>query len=336
MSAIAGNAARSISASMLRRWQDADPLLPAPAPPPPGCGTQLLVAGPDGHAAAVGTCGHKQAEPGSLDMAWGTTRRFQLTAAVAGPDVESALEELLSQWHEHLGGLPGATDEDSTAILNWPNRDIYGIAALVRQGFSPMTTLAARTMGRRGPPGNGPAWPDGGAIPDGTAGRDGGVRYRRAGPADIDTVVRLGLEVVRYDAHFGNGGERTGTVEALRLATVGLLDEPEPWTWLAERDGRAVGMVCAQRPHAAGWITPLVRPAPAAYLMLMFVQPAERGGGIGSDLVARLHRDIEAAGVAVTLLHYQTLNPLSAPFWNQRGYRPLWTSWEARPARILR
>jgi GNAT superfamily N-acetyltransferase len=162
------------------------------------------------------------------------------------------------------------------------------------------------------------------------------VRYRRAGPADLDTVVRLGLEVVRYDAHFGNGGERTGTVDALRVATSGLLSEAVPWTWLAERDGRAVGMVCAQRPHAAGWITPLVRQTPAAYLMLMFVQAGERGGGIGAELVTRLHRDIDEAGVAVTLLHYQTLNPLSAPFWSKQGYRPLWTSWEARPARAIR
>jgi GNAT superfamily N-acetyltransferase len=190
-----------------------------------------------------------------------------------------------------------------------------------------MAILAARVMSRRGGAADGAA--------DGAAPRQG-VRYRRAGPADIDTVVRLGLEVVRYDAHFGNGGERTGTVEALRVATVGLLGEPGPWTWLAERDGRPVGMVCAQRPHAAGWITPLVRQAPAAYLMLMFVQPGERGAGVGAELVARLHRDIDAAGVAVTLLHYQTLNPLSAPFWNQQGYRPLWTSWEARPARVVR
>jgi hypothetical protein len=40
--------------------------------------------------------------------------------------------------------------------------------------------------------------------------------------------------------------------------------------------------------------------------------------------------------VSVTLLHYEQVNPLSGPFWSHRGYRPLWTSWEARPARALR
>ena len=35
-------------------------------------------------------------------------------------------------------------------------------------------------------------------------------------------------------------------------------------------------------------------------------------------------------------LHYAQLNPLSAPFWNRMGYRPLWTGWEVRPAASLR
>ena len=33
---------------------------------------------------------------------------------------------------------------------------------------------------------------------------------------------------------------------------------------------------------------------------------------------------------------WQDLNPLSAPFWNRMGYRPLWTGWEVRPAASLR
>ncbi len=30
------------------------------------------------------------------------------------------------------------------------------------------------------------------------------------------------------------------------------------------------------------------------------------------------------------------VNPLAVPFWGRQGYRPLWTTWEARPARMLR
>jgi GNAT superfamily N-acetyltransferase len=162
------------------------------------------------------------------------------------------------------------------------------------------------------------------------------LRIRRAGPADIDAVVRLGLEVIRFDAHFGSVTERPETADALWRETAGLLAVPETWTWLAERDGTAIGMLCAERPESAGWIAPMVRPSPVAYLLLMGVAAGERGSGVGTALAARLHREIKATGVAVTLLHYAQLNPLSVPFWSQQGYRPLWTAWEARPARTIR
>lgn len=53
-------------------------------------------------------------------------------------------------------------------------------------------------------------------------------------------------------------------------------------------------------------------------------------------MAAQAHREAEATGVATTLLHYAQVNPLSAPFWSQQGYRPLWTVWEATPARAFR
>ena len=73
-----------------------------------------------------------------------------------------------------------------------------------------------------------------------------------------------------------------------------------------------------------------------AYLATMAVRPDERGYGVGTALLAGLHRELDAAGVAVTLLHHAVLNPLSAPFWSRMGYRPLWVSWEIRPAGALR
>jgi hypothetical protein len=334
MSAVAEDTANSIYASVARRWQRNDPLLPVPVLPPPGCGASFVATGADGQPAAVATCKHFTSEDGSLDTAWGTARRFNLATAVAGPDVRGALDQLLAQWREHLAETPGTGDDDSSAIVNWPSRDIDGVAALVRRGFSPMAAVAARvTVRHPGGPAGRPA-PDGG--PGSGAAARPGMTIRRAGPPDAETVARLGLEVVRFDAHFGNGSERPGTLDGLRKEAAGLLAGPEPWTWLAERDGEPAGLVAAQRPEAASWIAPLVRPGPPAYLMLGFVGPGARGGGVGAGLVARLHRDIDAAGVPVTLLHYQLLNPLSAPFWSQQGYRPLWASWEARPARALR
>jgi GNAT superfamily N-acetyltransferase len=309
-----------------------------PGAPPPGCDAGLVVTGADGQPAAIGTCEHWAGAPGSLDLTWGAARRFRLTAQMAGPDIAVALDQLLSLWRDHLAGQSDADGEDTAAVVTWPSRDIDGVGSLLRHGLAPLAVIAARATGRH---------PAGAA--DGLQRRAGGgadtgraagtarhdLRIRRAGPEDIDMVVRLGLEEVRYDAHFGLI-ERPGTADALRREAAGPLAQPEAWTWLAERDGTPLGMLSAERPEAAGWIAPMVRPAPVAYLGLMVVRPGERGRGVGAALVARFHREIEAAGVAVTLLHYEQVNPLSVPFWSQQGYRPLWTSWEARPAAAVR
>jgi GNAT superfamily N-acetyltransferase len=319
---ITGYASGKFTAQVARRWQAIDPLLPTPAPLPPGCDTVLTVTGADGQPAATGTCEHWVGDAESLELSWGAARRFQLAPQIAGPDVAGALDGLLSQWRDHLAAVPGAGDEDSAALVTWPSRDIHGIRTLLRRGLAPMDVIAARLTGRH------PA-----DLPDAPP-RD--WRIRRAGLADIDAVARLGVEVIRFDAHFGGVTERPGTAAAMRREAAGLLAGPEPWTWLAERDGIAVGMLAAQRPEAADWIAPMVGLAPAAYLMLMFVLPGERASGVGAALTAQLHRDVEAAGVAVALLHYEQSNPLSVPFWSQQGYRPLWTSWAARPAGTIR
>ncbi len=338
MPTVAGDAASSVIGQVTRRWQAIDPLLPDPVAPPADCGVRLVVTGPGGQLAAVGACEHWEGGPDELDLAWGAARRFQLTAWTAGPDVGDALDRLLSLWRDHLAGLPEASAEDTAAVVTWPSRDVDGVAALVRHGLAPFAVVAARMTGRdahgTGPPEGTEA---GGTEGGGTAASGyRGVRIRRATQADLDTVVRLGMEVIRFDANFADAVDRPTTVAALRQEAGGLLDGPECWTWLAERDGSVVGMVAAQRPEAAGWIAPMVRQDPAAYLMFGFVLPTERASGLGAELVARLHREIEAAGVAVTLLHYEQTNPLSAPFWSQQGYRPIWTSWETRPADTLR
>lgn len=352
MPTVAEKTQSNVSAQVTRRWQAIDPLLPESGTLPPGCGAEFIVPGTGGQPAAVGSCEHREGTPGSLDLAWGAARRFQLTVRIASPDVAEALDQLLSLWRDHLADVRGSGDEDTAAVVNWPSRDIGGVVTLQRRGFAPLEVIAARRTRR--PPGglaNGhQRRPDGTEAGTGLAGgmpREN-LLIRRAGPADIDAVARHGMEVVRFDAHFIGVNERPGTAEALRREAAEWLagpplgtkpDEPvgpQSWTWLAERDGTAIGMLHAQRPEAAGWIAPMVRLAPAAYLMLMFVRPGERGSGIGAAMVERLHREIDDAGVAVTLLHYAQLNPLSVPFWSQQGYRPLWTAWEARPARAIR
>jgi GNAT superfamily N-acetyltransferase len=95
-------------------------------------------------------------------------------------------------------------------------------------------------------------------------------------------------------------------------------------------------VIATQRPEHARWIAPLTRLTPVAYTVLGYVQPDERSAGVGAALAARLHDTVDGEAIAATLLHYEQLNPYAAPFWSRQGYRPLWTIWEARPARTLR
>ncbi len=304
-----------------QRWQAVDPLLPAPPPLQPGCGADLVVAGSNGHRAAAGSCAHHAVAPESLDLTWGAARRFQLDARAGALDDRAALDRLLSLWRDHLGGVSGADEDDSSAVVTWPSRDVGGVKTLLAHGLAPLAVIAARSTPAAGSP-------DPAAPP--------GVRIRRAEPDDVDEVVRLGLEVIRFDATVSGVTERPNTADALRRDLAVLLADAEPWVWIAEADGRAMGMVAAEPPEAARWIAPLVGPAPVAYLLLMGVSSGRRGRGVGAAMAAHLHREIAAADVAVTLLHYAQVNPLSAPFWSQQGYRPLWTVWEAQPARTLR
>lgn len=305
------------------RWLAADPLLPAPVTGP-GCGAELVVPGPDGQPAVTGTCGHWQGTPGSLEMAFGAAARFQLTVQVAAPEAgPDTLDRLLSAWRDHLAAVPEAATGDSAAIIEWPSRDITGAVSLLRSGFACRKVIAARPAGRPGC-----------AAPDPV--RDTGIQVRRAGPADLDTVTGLGMEVIRFDAHFGTLVERPDTAGALRRDAAAGLAAPDNWIWLAERGGAPAGLLYARRPEQAQWVAPMVRLAPAAYVEFMYVLPVERGRGAGPALVERLHQEARDAGVAVMLLHYEQLNPLSGPFWNRQGYRPLWNIWEARPARAIR
>ncbi len=347
------DAADSIYAQVTHQWQAADPLLPQPAPLAPGCGAELIATGAGGHPVGVASCEHWQGAPGSLDLCWGAARRFELSTRIAGPDVADMLDSLLLQWAGHLARTPAAYDEDSAALVTWPSRDVTAVTTLLSHGFTPMAVIAARAS-RSGPAANAPdpaasptTVPDPAASPatapaaspataPATTPAPAGVRIKRATPADAAEVARLGAETVRYDSYFGGVMDRPWTAEALRQEVAGFLATPQPWVWLAERDGASIGMLAAEPPDVAGWIAPMAGRAPVAYLLLLGVSPDERGSGVGTALTARFHRETETAGIGVTLLHYAQTNPLSAPFWGRQGYRPLWTVWETRPARAIR
>ena len=324
------DAVDEINRAVGRRWQGLDPFLPPRAELPDGCAAPFVTSGSSGRPAGLAVCRHEYVPAATLNQTWGMAGRFSLIVRLREADTSAALDDLLGQWRGHLAGLPEAAAGDTAAMISWPSRDVTGVNALLRHGLQALTVIAVRS---------GPAAADtaaGAALPAANGAGAAGLAIREAGPQDLDAVTELELGVIRYDALFGAAIVRPATEALVRAETQAALAVRPAWAWLAERDGRPVGLVHVQPPGSSGWIAGMARGGATAYLQTMFVQPGERGAGLGAALVRHAHAVLDARGVQTTLLHYAQLNPLSVPFWNRMGYRPLWTGWEVRPAASLR
>jgi GNAT superfamily N-acetyltransferase len=310
-----------VNKAVTKRWRHLDPLLPEPSDLPEGCMPPLLALGDNSRPSGLGVCRHEHVPADTLAQTWGAATKFALSMRLRGPDVQAAADDLLTQWRDHLTAQPEARKDDTAAIVNWPSRDVTGVPALLRHGLQPLTVIAVRPKARRANAGTAP--PEGLVI-------------RPAGPDDLDAVTELEVGVVRYDAHFGGSIPRPATETLVRAETQAAMAKRPGWTWLGERDGQPVALTVVEPPAAATWIAGMTRTGATAYLQTMFVRPDERSGGIGAALVRHVHGELDARGIDLTLLHYSQVNPLSAPFWHRMGYRPLWSTWEARPAATLR
>lgn len=319
---------KDVNKAVARRWKSLDPLLPEPSDLPEGCMPPLLSIAEGGRPVGLGVCRHQDVAADTLAQTWGAATKFVLSVRLRETDPQPALDDLLTQWRGHLERQPEAEKEDTAAIVNWPARDVTGVLALLRHGLQPMSVIAVRPAGRPSPPS-----PAGRPSPAST---QPGLVIRPAGPDDLDAVTELEMGVVRYDAQFGASIPRPATEALVRAETQAALAKRPGWTWLAEQDGRPVALAAVEPPAAAAWIAGMTRTGATAYLQTMFVRPDERSGGIGAALARHVHGELDARGIDLALLHYAQVNPLSPPFWHRMGYRPLWSTWEARPVAALR
>jgi predicted N-acetyltransferase YhbS len=320
-----------------QRLAGLDPLLPRSHPlPDPQPGDEVLTV-PGGVAIA------RRERPDLTGMAatWGAADQHRLLPRVAGPEPEAAMAGLLARWCDLVRARATPDDPDSEAVLTWPSRDAGMAQLLLGYGLVPLAVVAARLPGRPGPapaaqPGLAPAAQPGLAPAGQPEPRlAGATRPRPLAPGDLAAARQRWLEVIRWDAQFNLVGERPATAGLLDQELREAVTREQPWAWVADLDQPVAGLLMIEPPERAGWIAPLVSASPAAYLGTLVVAAGQRGQGAGASLVAAGHRALDAAGVAVTLLHYATLNPLSGPFWHRCGYRPLWTIWRLRPASRL-
>ncbi len=320
MSTMTKDEITEINEAVGRRWRSIDPLLPEPATLPEGCGAPLTATAHDGLPAGLAVCRHQHVPADSLSQTWDAATKFTLTMRLREADTRAAADDLLIQWRDHLADLSEAREDDTSAVVTWPSRDVTGVLALIKHGLQPITVIAVRRAGLPTPKHD--------ETPD--------LVIRQATPADLDAVIELELGVIHYDAHFGAALPRPATPKLVQEATRKNLEHRPDWTWLAIRRGRPVGLAVVEPPAQAEWIAGLTRPGRTAYLPSMFISPDDRGSGTGAALITHVHHALDAAGIDLTLLHYAQLNPLSGPFWHRMGYRPLWSVWEALPASTLR
>ncbi|RZQ63012.1 GNAT family N-acetyltransferase [Amycolatopsis suaedae] len=280
------------------RFAALDPMLPAPPPPPDG--DVLTAATADGERllAVHRTVRHA---PGSTELLWSPAVLHQLYPYPGG----AGLDPLLRAWRAHL------RDErpDSGCLVVWPSRDVGAARDLLAHGLLPLSVLAVRSPA----PGQGST----------------GVTVRRVGPGDRDTVAELATATFDYTGQVG-APRHPDTPTLVRCS----LDGGGP-RWLAERDGRAVGLAdCAWTDVPEG--SDLLPVGRWFYVNTVGTTPDSRGTGVGRALMAAAHDHAAAGGATGCHLYYNPANPLAPAFWHRQGYRPLWTLWEVRPASALR
>jgi GNAT superfamily N-acetyltransferase len=254
-----------------------------------------------------------RADPTTLDGTWNPAERHVLTVRIGADDPAAVMDTLLSRWSKTVHARAG--EAESAAVLTWPSRDVELIPTFLAHGLVPRLVLAIRLAGRD--------------SPDGAT----DVVLRRATEADVDAVVAMELELVRWNQTLGQMTERPNTAELIQAKHTA---DSRPWSWLAEVDGMPVGLLSVLNPDHAPWASGLSSAGHAVYLSDLMVRPGRRGAGAGTTLVQHVHRELDRAGYNAVLLHYLGMNPLAGPFWHRCGYRPLHTNWEVRPASQLR
>jgi ribosomal protein S18 acetylase RimI-like enzyme len=297
------------------RLTGVDPLLPE-LPVLRSDGDGELLSAVSGDSVGTGLARRDEVAADSRLAAWQARVQYRLDVRLAGPAPEAALAELLTRWDEHLGKFAARGDTGTAAVIARPSRDATGSAELLTHGFAPVVGIAVRPAERMAA---GPA-----TTP--------GVCIRAAEPGDLETAVRLQLELTRFDAQFGMAAVRPDAEDVITAELRDLLEADEPSVWIAELYGEPLGMVQVQLPGQATWIESYTTAKRVGYLSALAVAGAARSSGVGTALAGHAHQVFDDAGADVVLLHHALANPLSTPFWYAQGYRPLWTYWQRRPA----
>ena len=143
------------------------------------------------------------------------------------------------------------------------------------------------------------------------------VSIRRATSDDLDAVVRLRLALLReYPDHAIYGRLRANADQLARPVFATQLESGNETTFLAERDGQAVGILRVVEAAAS----PFLMPERYCYVSSVYVMPAMRRRGVLRQLLDRAidwcgHRDL-----AEMRLHSVGERESASAAWDALGF----------------
>jgi GNAT superfamily N-acetyltransferase len=143
------------------------------------------------------------------------------------------------------------------------------------------------------------------------------VTVRRAGTGDLDQVIRLRIALLReYAGHPIYGRLRPDAERHARPLFANQLASPGEAIFLAEREGRAIGILRCVETHAS----PLLEPDRYAYVSSVYVEPAFRRRGVLTAMLKAASRWCAGRGLEEMRLHNVGTNDDARSSWDALGF----------------
>ena len=133
------------------------------------------------------------------------------------------------------------------------------------------------------------------------------VIVRKATPADLDTLLRFEQGVIAAERPF-DPTLKTGKIHYYDL--MGMINAPDCELLVAELDGTLIGSGYARIEAAKHYLQHPIH----AYLGFMYVEPAHRGKGVNSQIIAALTTWARSRNVNELRLdvYHENLNAIKA------------------------
>ena len=144
----------------------------------------------------------------------------------------------------------------------------------------------------------------------------GDVTIREAGKTDLDAVVGLWGELIRYHVDRGDALEFVENAEEhWREWAAGHMRSQDSAVLVAEAEGGAVGMALGMIRERA----PLFADKRYGLIADLYVVPGRRRQGIGTALARGLLEWFNGKGLARVELSVASVNPEAEDFWRALG-----------------